>query len=72
MPLEDLAVQPQPAAPNGETPWEAPARKRSAMQGSDKTNMSIVFFLLKHLPSGNLTVQPWQIGVGRLVSINNW
>ena len=37
-PLEDLAVQPQPAAPNGETPWEAPARKRRLRgQGSDKT-----------------------------------
>ena len=24
------------------------------------------------LPSGKLTVRPWQIGLGRLVSINNW
>ena len=24
------------------------------------------------LPSAKLTVQPWQIGVGRLVSIKNW
>ena len=24
------------------------------------------------LPSGKLTVRPWHIGVGRLVSIKNW